>query len=72
MQHGNCDVSNPFETNLEKNPANFQSLTPLSFIERTAATYPDRTAVIHGNIRRTWAETYARSASCQCFGKAWT
>ncbi len=61
MQHGNCDVANPFETNLEKNPANFQSLTPLSFIERTAATYPDRTAVIHGNIRRTWAETYSRS-----------
>ena len=54
-------MANPFETNLEKNPANFQSLTPLSFIERTAATYPDRTAVIHGNIQRTWAETYTRS-----------
>ena len=54
-------MANPIETNLQKNPANFQSLTPLSFIERTAATYPDRTAVIHGNIRRTWAETYSRS-----------
>ena len=54
-------MSNPFETDLDKNPANFQALTPLSFIERSAATYPDRIAVIHGDIRRTWAETYARS-----------
>ncbi|MGZ0246172.1 MAG: AMP-binding protein, partial [Alphaproteobacteria bacterium] len=54
-------MSNPFETGLDKNPANFQALTPLSFIERSAATYPDRIAVIHGDIRYTWAETYARS-----------
>ena len=54
-------MSNPFETGLDKNPANFQALTPLSFIERTATTYPDRTAVIHGDIRHTWAETYSRS-----------
>ena len=54
-------MTNPFETDLDKNPANFQALTPLSFIERTATTYPDRIAVIHGEIQRTWAETYARS-----------
>ena len=53
-------MSNPFETDLDKNPANFQALTPLSFIERAAFVYPERTAVIHGEIRRTWAETYAR------------
>ncbi|MEE2661991.1 MAG: acyl-CoA synthetase [Pseudomonadota bacterium] len=53
-------MTNPFETNLDKNPANFQPLTPLSFLDRTATTYPDRTAVIHGNIRRTWGATYAR------------
>ena len=53
-------MSNPFETDLDKNPANFQALTPLSFIERAAFVYPERTAVIHGDIRRTWAETYAR------------
>tara|TARA_B100000700_G_scaffold206357_1_gene226878 strand:+ start:3751 stop:5391 length:1641 start_codon:yes stop_codon:yes gene_type:complete len=53
-------VTNPFETNLEKNPANFQPLTPLSFIERTASTYPERLAVVHGDIRRSWAETYTR------------
>ena len=51
---------NPFETGLEKNPANFQALTPLSFIERTAAVYPRRTAVVHGEIRRNWSETYGR------------
>ena len=51
---------NPFETGLDKNPANFQALTPLSFIERTAAVYPRRTAVVHGEIRRNWSETYGR------------
>ena len=53
-------MTNPFETDLDKNPANFQALTPLSFIERAAATYPKRTAVVHGELRRTWAETYTR------------
>ena len=53
-------MSNPFETDLDKNPANYQALTPLSFIERAAMVFPDRTAVIHGEIRRSWAETYAR------------
>ena len=51
---------NPFETGLDRNPANFQALTPLSFIERTAAVYPRRTAVVHGEIRRNWGETYGR------------
>ena len=53
-------MTSPFEIGLDKNPANFVALTPLSFIERSAATYPDRTAVIHGAIRRSWAETYTR------------
>ena len=35
-------------------------MSPLSFIERTAAVYPQRTAVIHGGLRRTWRETYER------------
>ena len=53
-------MTNPFETNLDRNAANFQPLTPLSFIERTAATYPEKTAVIHGSISRSWKETYVR------------
>src|SRR5499433_1446109 len=52
--------SNPFETDLDKNPANFAPLTPLGFIERAAYVYPDRTAVVHGKRRFTWAQTYAR------------
>jgi fatty-acyl-CoA synthase len=49
-----------YEVHLDKNPANYTPLSPLSFIERTAAVFPDRVAVIHGRKRFTWAETYAR------------
>jgi fatty-acyl-CoA synthase len=52
--------SNPFETDLDKNPANHAPLTPLGFVERAAYVYPGRTAVIHGKRRFTWSETYAR------------
>ena len=55
-----ADGINPYEDGLERNPANFQPLTPLGFIERAASVYPQRTAVIHGARRYTWAETYAR------------
>ena len=37
---------------LDRNPANHQPLTPLGFLERAAAAYPDRVAVIHGGLRR--------------------
>ena len=40
--------------------ANHVSLSPLSFIARTAATWPGRTAIIHGDTRQSWGETYAR------------
>jgi fatty-acyl-CoA synthase len=46
---------------LDQQSANFVPLSPLSFIERTAKVYPNRTAVIHGKRRYSWAETYARS-----------
>jgi fatty-acyl-CoA synthase len=49
-----------FDHNLEKNAANYAPLTPLSFLERAASVYPNRTAVIHGAARYTWAETFAR------------
>ncbi len=52
---------NFYETGLGKTAANFQALTPLSFLERTAATYPDHVAVIHGGIRRTYRDLYARA-----------
>jgi len=46
---------------LEQTPANFAALSPLGFIERAASVYPDRLAIVHGSIRRNWAETYTRA-----------
>jgi fatty-acyl-CoA synthase len=53
-------MSSPYDTDLDKNSANYMPLTPLSFLARTAAIYPRRTSVIHGDQRLTWAESYAR------------
>ena len=50
-----------YDTDLDRNPANYQPLTPLPFLERAAAVFPDRTAIIHGPLRRSYAEFYARS-----------
>ncbi len=50
----------PYEQGLEKAPANHVALSPLTFLERAATVYPDRTSVIHGDVRFTWRETYAR------------
>ena len=50
-----------YEQNLDRRATNYAPLTPLSFIARTAYTWPFRTAVVHGTRRYTWAETYARS-----------
>jgi len=52
--------TNPYETDLDRNPANFAALTPLSFLERAASVYPDRVAIVHGPQRQTWGATYAR------------
>jgi len=50
----------PFETDLERTPANYQPLSPLSFLRRAARVYPRHTAQVHGEVRHTWGETYAR------------
>ncbi|GBU19153.1 MULTISPECIES: acyl-CoA synthetase [Methylobacterium] len=50
-----------YDRDLDKNPANYQPLTPLSYLDRAARTYPDRTAIIHGRLRRSYREFYARS-----------
>ena len=44
----------------EKNAANHVPLSPLTFIEKTAALFPDRLAVVHGDRHYTWAESFAR------------
>jgi fatty-acyl-CoA synthase len=51
----------PYDRDLDRNPANHQPLTPLQFLERAAHTFPDRTAIIHGGLRRSYAEFYART-----------
>ena len=51
----------PYDTDLERNPANYQPLTPLGFLERAAAVFPGHTAIIHGPMRRSYTEFYARA-----------
>ena len=50
-----------FNTGLERRVVNHAPLTPLDFIARAADVYGDRLAVVHGEIRRNWRETYVRS-----------
>ncbi len=49
-----------FDQDLPRNEANFAPISPLAFLERTAAVYPERLAVVHGTLRRSWGEVYAR------------
>jgi fatty-acyl-CoA synthase len=53
--------ANAYETGLDRVPANYQPLTPLSFLARAAAAHPETVAIIHGNSRMNYAEFYARS-----------
>ena len=52
---------NPYEYGMPRDAANFQALSPLSFLERAASVYPQRLALINGSLRQTWGETYSRS-----------
>jgi fatty-acyl-CoA synthase len=54
-------MTTPYDLDLDKNPANFQPLTPLIFLERAAAVFPGHVAVIHGATSFTYAELFARS-----------
>lgn len=54
-------AENFFDVGLDRNPANFQPLTPLTFLERSAAVFPDHTAIIHGPLRRSYAAFYERT-----------
>jgi long-subunit acyl-CoA synthetase (AMP-forming) len=53
-------TGHPFETDLDKNAANYVPLSPISFLARTAAVFPTRASVIHGEQRFTWSQTQAR------------
>jgi fatty-acyl-CoA synthase len=54
-------MTNPFNTDLDRNPANYAPLTPLQFLERAAAVFPNHTAIVHGDLRISYAHFYARS-----------
>ena len=54
-------ASGIYDQDLDRNPANFQPLTPLTFLERAADVHPDRVAIIHGRMRETYAELRARA-----------
>ena len=50
-----------YESDLDRNSANFQPLTPLTYLERAALVFPDRLAIAHGDLRRNYREFHARS-----------
>jgi len=52
--------SNTYETGLDRCAANHVPLTPLGFLDRAALVHPQRTALIHGDYRQTWAQTRDR------------
>ncbi|CAN7577499.1 acyl-CoA synthetase [Pseudorhodoferax sp. LjRoot39] len=54
------DRPNPYAQGLDRNAANFVALSPLSFLERAAAVYPQRRAIVYGERVQDWRTTYAR------------
>src|SRR6266566_4664487 len=55
-------AQSPYDTDLDRNPANFQPLTPLKFLQRCAEVFPDHAAVIHGAGKSSYREFYARAS----------
>ncbi len=54
-------MTNIYEQDLDRNPANHVPLSPLPLIERSASVFPDRPSIIHGSRRYTWVETWSRA-----------
>ena len=52
---------NPYERGLAKRPANYAPLTPITFLERSAAIFPDRVAIIHGSLQRNYRDFFSRA-----------
>jgi fatty-acyl-CoA synthase len=53
-------VADQYSIGLDKTPANFVALTPLSFLARSAAVYPDHVSTVYEGRTFTWSETHAR------------
>jgi fatty-acyl-CoA synthase len=54
-------MSTPYDIDLDRNAANFQPLTPLTFLVRAAEVHPDATAIIHGARSWKYRDFYARA-----------
>ena len=54
-------MTDMYNTNLDKNHANFTPLSPLSFLQRSAEVYPNRLSIVHGSKQYTWSDTFKRS-----------
>ena len=54
-------MTSTYDIGLDKTPANYQPLTPLTFLDRSANVFPDHTAIIHGNTRTTYRDFYRRA-----------
>ena len=54
-------MTDMYNTNLDKNHANFTPLSPLSFLQRSAEVYPNRQSIVHGSKSYTWSDTFKRS-----------
>jgi fatty-acyl-CoA synthase len=50
----------PYDHGLDRNPANYVPLSPLSFLSRSAEVYPERIAMIYGSHRASWRDVYRR------------
>src|SRR5687768_17095203 len=57
---GDNRMASIFDQDLPRTAANFAPITPIAFLERSAGVYPQRLAVVHGELRRTWSELHAR------------
>lgn len=53
-------ISGAYASGLDQSPANHVPLTPLGFLDRAALVHPERVAIIHGELQRTWAQTRER------------
>ena len=58
--------NNAYETDLDKTPANYVPLSPITFLQRAASVYPNHPAIIYGSESRSWAETDARCRRLAC------
>ena len=54
-------ASKDYNQDLKKNKANYTPLSPLTFIKRAAYVYPNKTALVYGDRRFSWKQTYNRT-----------